>query len=734
MQATQRMAHCDTCSSFTTGVALQAWIEGKENRNSSEEQIRKKIRSKVKASATFRTYPKLNSISTFSRQYVPYEKRPHCIKPRKQKLSHSTSEYSLSSYTNTEDMPISETPKPISHRPTMYAQGTFRPNGRSKHGMLKGNKNRHPRLNRCSSAQSSVVFTSTSKTIKNTITFSALNLAQQHHKRSEKEDKRKREATKIETAKYVAQLYKPLPLWLRSRLGTKTRKTSKWTLIRKSLSKLILTFAANPILSDENKVLRFKIKYILHKLPDFNHFQGENLNTFLSHCSLKCIRAGTKLFVSGSMGKECYLILDGSFILRKRSMNRMQALRNLMNVHQPNKIGQPQQRGWNQVKSQKINKRVPYDVLGMQTEREHKMRFEHNFRMTDCICTKDSVVLTIPFNGWWFMMRLLDQEKKRNAQFLLRHREYFTNLSATSKQHITRILKYHKITNGDALFFQDRLAAHIYLVVDGEIILNHEVVLRMNNQYPINHGTIWERKEITRSFHLLVSTKKKGDWFAVETIDDGTMNLCTASCISHTATILSIPKRELYLFPKEFEQEIRKLNVGFHTRVKDAKDAFKLQYLERIQTINNCNNKSNKIMRRALSMQNILQYNQRGNDKLLVERKNPTLHLRSKHIQTLRADTFGPLHVKAMDEINQMKNQKKRFKRKSKKVRTMSDQSLMEVVQNMNNYNTKHKMRKSSRFSGNSNLHMMVERRAKQSFVINKVSRIYRTNDVVSFS
>merc|ERR1712173_187462 len=149
---------------------------------------------------------------------------------------------------------------------------------------------------------------------------------------------------------------------------------------------------------------------------------------------------------------------------------------------------------------------------------------------------------------------------------------------------------------------------------------------------------------------------KKGDWFAVEAIDDGNpMNLCTASCVSHSATILSIPKRELYLFPKEFEQEIREKNVEFHTKVKDAKDAFRLQYLERIQTINNCNDNSTKTMRRALSMQNILQYNQRGSDKLLVERKNPRKHL---HIETLRAETFGPLHVAAMNEINRKKHHK----------------------------------------------------------------------------
>lgn len=851
----QVLARCSSFSHFTTKESLQAWIDGKDTDSKSNQKlIKKKIRSTLKPSASFRTYPKLDSLSHFSRKYVSYDDHPHVSRQRKnRKLNRSRTEYTLSTVT-TSDPNITTTNTTHTTSGSMSHSGSTGtiPRGtisnklnsiKSIHQMLpklsvskstnhllhhkirkqsKHNKALNRSNTRChgislykstntrsstnshSSRPKQTVITR-SETVSKQITFCPINLAQQHHKRSEKEERRKREVTKHETAKYVSQLYKPLPQWLQCRLGTKPKKDSHWKLLRESLRPNLLTFASKPSL--ESNTVRFKIKFILHQLPDFSQFRGDNLNMFLDHCELKCIPANTTLYLSGSMGKNCYLILDGSYILRKRSMNRMQALSNLMTPKMKNKRRMPvtlsplpvttpevkqvekpenekandgkksggisfdvgtksptsstkkgkfqhirqrrkSRRKWSKLRAEKMENRIPYDVVGMQTTKEHAMRFEHNFRMTDCICTENSVLLSIPFQNWWFVNRLLDQDKKRNAQFLLQHRDYFRSLSATAQQQITRILKYHKITNGESLYYQDTAANHIYLVVDGEVILNHEMVLQLSNEYPIDHGTTWECKEITRSFHLLVSTLKRGDWFAVESIDENAMNLCTASCISvHGATILSIPKRDLYLFPVPFEQEIRREFVEFFTKIKDAKDAFKVQYLERIKTINDKMGRSvnahsqqrRSTLKRSLSMQHILECTQRGNDKLMVERKDPLFRSKMGHIKTLRAEMFGPLHLKAVDIMKQQNAEKKknemdiqrsqRSSIRSPLRNKVSPKSLGDVVMNMAKYEhgTKHEMRKDSRFAkSNKHLRDMAEKRAKQSFVINKIFRIHR--------
>ena len=55
-------------------------------------------------------------------------------------------------------------------------------------------------------------------------------------------------------------------------------------------------------------------------------------------------------------------------------------------------------------------------------------------------------------------------------------------LSTQQQQHITRVLKYRKVTHGECIYYQDTPADHLCFLVSGEIILNREIVIELTNQ------------------------------------------------------------------------------------------------------------------------------------------------------------------------------------------------------------------------------------------------------------
>ena len=238
----------------------------------------------------------------------------------------------------------------------------------------------------------------------------------------------------------------------------------------------------------------------------------------------------------------------------------------------------------------------------------------------------------------------------------------------------------------------------------------------------------------------------------MESIELNALNLCTASCVSTDgATILGIPRHALHLFPKPFELEIRALALQHALDLKDKEAAFKLQYRARL-----CENAKNLTATAKdsqkhsslsnLSMQRILECGPRSLDQLAVRRRDPLFERRElRHIETLSAAAFGPLHLRALaltkqsadsDRKRQLQRRQKRktrrvVSRRSVRQKQNTPSSLASLALKMTSpkyeeHDTKHRMRRDSRFLSNKCLRAMAEKRAKQTFVIRKIYRVHR--------
>ena len=97
-------------------------------------------------------------------------------------------------------------------------------------------------------------------------------------------------------------------------------KTRWWFVEQAVMNNSVIFYENKPNL--DAPAVRFKVKWILYQLPDFQQFKGDILNTLLDACRLVHCPRDTKLYERGQLCFECYIVLDGTCLLRSRPKNK----------------------------------------------------------------------------------------------------------------------------------------------------------------------------------------------------------------------------------------------------------------------------------------------------------------------------------------------------------------------------------------------------------------------------